>query len=242
MDRRSFIKTVLTSSLAVPLAAASKAEPSAKALYVISDTPQALLPDLLVEIGQAGPGRSCAILENGPASEKVQAALAGKGWRLVPLDRKADVRISFALLRSASAPSFALVQNGRVVDIRTRRLQGLWKEASLSGPRSSLLTVAAFPGSAPSSLKGSRAALYLDGRKKDSLDLGREGSRTYEAGGGFVTIAVEGGAARVVDTSCRHRICASSGPVSSAGQRLICAPNRFLLEVEGRSAVDSILG
>ena len=242
MDRRSFIKTVLSSSLVVPLAAASKAASPTRALYVIGDAPQTLLPELLAGIGQTGRGRSCAISENGPVSENVRAALAEKGWSFIPLSRKADVRVSFALLRSACAPSFALIQNGRVIDIRARRLQGLWREISLSGPRSSLLTVVAFSGGGPSSSDGSRAALYLDGKKKDILDLGRDASRTYESGGGFVAVAVEGGAVRVSDSSCRHRICACSGPVSSGGQRIICAPNRFLLEVEGRSAVDSIIG
>ncbi len=242
MDRRNFIKTVLSSSLVLPLAAASKASPPTKALYVIGDTPQNLLPKLLAEIGQPGRGRTCTLSENGPVSERVRSALAEKGWDVVPLTRKAGVRISFALLGSACSPSFALIQNGRVVDIRRRGLRGLWREVSSSGPRSSLLTVAAFSGVGPASSDGSRAVLYLDGKKKDILDLGRDASRTYESGGGFVTVAVERGAVRVSDSSCRHRICACSGPVSSGGQRIICAPNRFLLEVEGRSAVDSIIG
>jgi len=203
MDRRSFIKAVLSSSLAVPLAAASKAGPPSKALYVIGDAPQTLLPELLAEIGQGGRGRTCAISENGPVSERVRTALAEKGWSFVPWSGKADVRVSLAFLRSACAPSFALIQNGRVVDIRARRLQGLWREISLAGPRSSLLTVVAFPDAGPSPSGGSRAALYLDGKKKDILDLGRDASRTYESGGGFVTVAVEGGAKFAMTTTDR---------------------------------------
>ena len=246
MDRRRFLKTVLSSSLVLPLAAASRFESpsSGGALYLISDSPHAILPDLLAELEPLSrPGaRSCVISGSHPFAEKVRQALAAKGWSFASGDRGADVRLSFAPLRQACAPSFTLVRNGRVVDVRENRLQALWKEISQTGPRSSVLTVAAFQPKAQGLPRGARVAAYLDGKKKDSLDLARDRSRTFESAGGFVTIAVEGGSVRVLDSSCRHKVCAGSGPVSGAGERIICAPNRFFLEVEGQSRVDAIIG
>jgi len=246
MERRRFLKTVLSSSLAVPLAAASKFEwpSSGGALYLISDSPQATLPDILAEVAPLGriASRTCALSGSHPFAEKVRSALLAKGWSFTPGDRGADVLLSFAPLSQACLPSFTFVQNGRVVDVRENRLRALWKDISQAGPRSSVLTVATFGPKAQGLPCGGRLAVYLDGKKKDSFDLAKDRSRTFESAGGFVTVGVEGGSARVVDSSCRHKVCAGSGSVSGAGERIICAPNRFFIEVEGRSRVDAILG
>jgi len=246
MDRRRFLKTVLSSSLVVPLAAASKFEwpSSGGALYLISDSPQEILPAVLAEVAPLGrlAGRACALSGSHPFAEKVRSALLAKGWSFAPGDRGADVRLSFAPLRQACAPAFAFVQDGRVVDVRENRLRALWKEISQTGPRSSVLTVASFQPKAQALPAGGRVAVYLDGKKKDSFDLAGDRSKTFESAGGFITVAVEGGAARVLDSSCRHKVCAGSGTVSGAGERIICAPNRFFLEVEGQSRVDAIIG
>jgi len=246
MDRRRFLKTVLSSSLVVPLAAASKFEwpSSGGALYLISDSPQAILPDILAEVAPLGrvAGRTCALSGSHPFAEKVRSAMAAKGWSLVPGTRGVGVLLSFAPLSRACAPSFTFVQDGRVVDVREDRLRAIWKEISQTGPRSSVLTVAAFRPKAQGLPRGGRLAVYLDGKKKDSFDLAKDRSRTFESAGGFVTVGVEGGSARVLDSSCRHKVCAGSGSVSGAGERIICAPNRFFLEVEGQSRVDAIIG
>lgn len=246
MDRRRFLKTVLSSSLAVPLAAASKFESpsSGGALYLISDSPHTLLPDLLAELEPLGGlgGRDCAFSGSHPFAEKVRRAMAAKGWSIASGDSGADVRLSFAPLSQACAPSFTLVRNGRVFDVRENRLRTIWKEISQAGQRSSVLTVAAFRPKAQGLSRGARAAVYLNGKKKDAIDLNRDRSKTFESAGGFVTVAAEGGSVRVLDSSCRHKVCAGSGSVSGAGERIICAPNRFFLEVEGPSPVDAVIG
>jgi hypothetical protein len=246
MDRRRFLKTVLSSSLIVPLAAASKSgsPSSGGALYVISDSPHVLLPDLLAGLEPLGGwgSRTCALSGSHPFAEKVREALAAKGWRLAAGDSVADVRLSFAPLGRACAPSFTLVRNGRVVDVRENRLRTLWKEISETGPRSSVLTVAAFRPTARALPRGAGVAVYLNGIKKDAFDLTRNRTKTFESAGGFVTVAVEGGSVRVVDSSCRHKVCAGSGAVAGSGERIICAPNRFFLEVEGRNRVDAVIG
>jgi hypothetical protein len=246
MDRRRFLKTVLSSSLVVPLAAASNFESpsSGGALYLISDSPQTLLPGLLAELAPlcgAG-GRTWAFSGSHPDADKLVSAMASKGWTFASGARGADVLLTFSPLRQACAPSFTLVRGGRVIDVRENRLRALWKDISQSGPRSSVLTVASFRPKSQGLPAGSRVAVYLEGRKKDALDLARDRSKTFETAGGFVKLAVEAGSVRVLDSSCRHKVCAGSGSVSGAGERIICAPNRFFLEIEGRGRVDSIIG
>ncbi len=245
MDRRLFFKTMLSSSLAIPLIAGLKpgAASSGGELFVISDAPQDVLPPLLAGLSREGRlSRGLFSLDSShPLAEAVGAALTREGWRRPAAGQSADLVLSFSPLRQACAPSFTFVRDGRVVDIRQGTLLSLWREISKPGARSTSLLVASLkPRTAPE--RGERALLYLDGKKKDRLDLDREVHKTYETAGGFVRVAVEGGSVRVTDSSCRHKICASAAAVSAGGDRIICAPNRFLVRVEGRRSVDAVIG
>lgn len=246
MDRRRFLKTVLSSSLAVPLTAALRPQaPSGeKALYLITDFPQDFLPRLLASIDRpAGDtGRGVALAYSHPLAEKVGPALKAQGWNPVPPGDNADIVLSFASLDRPCAPSFVFIQNGGVVDLRRRRLMPVWEEMSRSGPRSSVLTVAALRPRRPIPACGSRAAISIDGKRKGAISLVQDATRTFESAGGFVTVRVADGRAKVWDSSCRQKICLCSSAVSAAGERIICAPNRFTLQVEGQEQVDTVLG
>jgi hypothetical protein len=248
MDRRRFLQTVLSSTLAVPLAAglkpATAASPGGE-LFIISDTPQDVLPSLLAGLSGQGlvPGRLFSLAASDPLTAAVGAALEKDGWRRSGPGRRSDLVLSSSLLRQAGTPSFTFVRDGRVVDIRRGALLSLWRDMAKPGARSTTLTLAALgPRAAAAGTRGEKALLYLDGKKKDRLDLRRDAVRTYETAGGFVRVAVEAGAVRVAEASCAHKICASSAPVSGAGERIVCAPNRFLVRVEGRRAVDAVIG
>ena len=246
MDRRLFFKSVFTSSLALPLAAALEAHAPAGggALYVISDAPQDFLPVLLESAGRASgaEGRRLAFAQSHSLAEAVRRSLAGQGWTEAPHGSAPDIRISFAVLDRACPPSFTFIRNGRVVDLRETHLRELWTEMSGPGLRSSVLTSAVFPSPRSDRASGSRVSVLINGQRKESLRLDRDIVRTYESAGGFVTVRVSDGRARVEDSSCRQRICVCSGPVSAAGERVICAPGRFVLEVEGRGRVDTAIG
>ncbi len=245
MDRRLFFKTVLSSTLAIPLVAGLKpgAESSGGEIFLISDSPQDILPPLLQGLSREGrlSRGFFSLAESEPLAEAVGTALAKNGWRRAAHGQRADLTLSFSPLRQACAPSFTFVRDGRVVDVRQGDLLALWREISKPGARSTSLTVASLKARSASG-RGENAVLYLDGRKKDRLDLGREVIKTYETAGGFVRVAVEGGSVRVSDSSCRHKICASSAAVSGSGERIVCAPNRFLVQVEGRRSVDTVIG
>lgn len=246
MDRRLFLKSVLTSSLAVPLAAGlvPGSEPSRDELFVIADAPGDVVPGLLRELSREGlvSGKTYTFSQAHPFAESLGPALREKGWRQAGADGKADMVLTFSPLRQACSPSFTLVKGGRVVDARRAGLLSLWKDMSRSGRPSTTLTMVAFRPLAGARARGERATVVLDGRRADHLDLGREFSRTYETPGGFITVRVDAGGAHVTESSCRHQVCVASWPVRGAGERIICAPNRFLLTVEGRGRVDTMIG
>ena len=111
-----------------------------------------------------------------------------------------------------------------------------------SKPESSCLTIASLNGPRQPSAHGRTAAIYTDGKKRAVLALGKEQSKRYASACGEVVVGIEGGRAVVLASTCRHKICQSSPPASQAGERIICAPNRFLLEIEGPKLVDTVTG
>jgi hypothetical protein len=55
-------------------------------------------------------------------------------------------------------------------------------------------------------------------------------------------VRVESGSARVVESPCLHQICRNTPPISLSGERVICAPHHFLLEIQGPSGLDTVIG
>jgi len=107
---------------------------------------------------------------------------------------------------------------------------------------SSSLIRASFRNPSPLIQAGERAVLSIEGKRVGGLSLKKNFIKTFPTKGGKVRVAIENGTARVSDSSCRGRICCSSHPVALAGERIICAPNRFLLEIEGPRFLDTVIG
>jgi hypothetical protein len=109
-------------------------------------------------------------------------------------------------------------------------------------PPSDSLTIASFCATRQPPVQGRTAAIYIDGKKRAALALGKNQTRRLDSPGGEVVVGIEGGRAAVLDSTCRHKICRSSFPASLAGERIVCAPNRFLLKIEGPRFVDTVTG
>jgi hypothetical protein len=103
------------------------------------------------------------------------------------------------------------------------------------------LTVAAITRSEAGSNTGSHVTVYMNGQKKDTFSLAGNQTKSYAARLGHIKVQITKGNARVLSSSCRHKICLYSPPVSLSGERIICAPNHFLLQVQG-STVDTVIG
>jgi hypothetical protein len=226
MDRRSFFKTIMTTSMLTPFLLASKSLKNDLELFLISDEPQSFLPEILNELDTLRKigTRTFAFLDTHPQMSSLKHSLEVYGWKHVNNTSSAGINLSFSHLHHSASPSFTLVENGRIFDIRAQRLRSLWEKINQNGETSYSLTTAAVNKENLSGCAGERAAIYLSGSKIGALPL------------------VKDGKARVIDSSCQGKICLYSPPVWRRGERIICAPNRFFLAIEGGRGVDTVIG
>jgi hypothetical protein len=107
---------------------------------------------------------------------------------------------------------------------------------------SSFLTIASLKNNPAGHSAGESVSIYKNGRKDKILSLKKNTTQTFRAQDGKVTVRIEDGKAWVSESTCRHKICLYSPPVSLAGERIVCAPNHFLLEVQRSGSIDTIIG
>jgi hypothetical protein len=244
MDRRDFLRWLLASPLAAPLLSIPAKEDDHSTLYLIADSPQDYLPALLAELRQRGLVREARFSFRGPHpfSAELRTALLRKGWEFAGAGRVAALALDFQPLRQAARPSFTFIRKGRVWDLRDGALGMMWREINGRSGRSSCLTIASASQPSPSLFPGRSAAVFVDGRKVDSLSLDRDQERRFRTPRGEVLIGVRAGRAEVLASSCRHKICQSSAPALLTGERIVCAPNHFLWAVDGPRFVDTVTG
>jgi len=244
MDRRGFFKAFIVTPLLTPFLLASEHMKGALQLCVIADSPQLFLPSILRSVHEYGliHSQSFTLLNFHPEGKELKKALSLNGWKYLSQTSKADLCFSFSSLRQKVSPSFALIKNGRVWDIRSRKLYTLWKEMYCHHPPSSWLTTISLKDTSARIMPGRYASIYIDGKRVESLSLKKNAERSFRTEKGEINLVVKNGRAWVSDSSCHHKICLSVPPVSFFGERIICAPNHFLLEVRGSSAVDTVIG
>jgi len=244
MDRRDFLRFLFASPLAVPLLSIPQVEEAGSALYLIAADPQDYLPTIVTEMEKRGliQGTRFSLREPHPFAGELRAALARKGWEYASGATSASLTLAYQPLRRSAPPSFALIRHGRVWDLRTRELGKLWREMNGRSSPSACLTVASFSEPAPLLSPGRSAAVFVDGKKRDTLSLKTSQVRRYRTLRGEVLIRVEGGKVEVLASSCRHKICQSSAPAFLTGERIVCAPNHFLLAIDGPRFVDTVTG
>lgn len=244
MDRRDFFKMMLATPLLTPLILASRKSRSDLELYLIAEEPQEVVLTLLEEARMYSPFDSCkfCFLNPHPQENALKKILLEKGWAFAGEPAEANLTLSFSHLQSKALPSFTLVRDRRIWDIRTRKLLSLWREMNGNHKSSSCLTIASFKSRPTDFSTGKYVTVYKDGQRIETLPLVKNLTKSFQARGGRITTHVKNGRAWISDSPCRHKICLYSPPVSLAGERIICAPNNFLLMIEGRRSIDTIIG
>jgi hypothetical protein len=109
-------------------------------------------------------------------------------------------------------------------------------------PPSSLITTLSVERTHDTSTGQLLASIFVEGFNKDRLPLNMNTEKTYSCHNGKVSVRVYNGKAWVKDSSCRQKICLLSSPASAQGDRIICAPNHFLLEIQGSRLIDTVIG
>lgn len=239
MDRRNFLKTILSVSLVSPFASASSI-PQSRNLFLISDEPQIFLPPLLPSLIHDHSLFSFAFLNPHLQQKKLTSLFKSYNWTLLHDPSKADVVLSSTSLSVPCRPSFTYVRNGAILDLRSAKLLSLWTSMA-SLPHSSNLTSIALRPKA-SFRAGQFVSVFVTGRQVDRIPLTDSFSRCFAGARGQVEIRMEKGKAWVAEASCAHKICCSHPPVSLPGERIICAPSQILLNVSAPDSIDTSIG
>ncbi|NOR15171.1 MAG: hypothetical protein GQ544_05670 [Candidatus Aminicenantes bacterium] len=150
--------------------------------------------------------------------------------------------LSFSLLRNQARPSFTLIKNGRIWDVRTQKLLRLWSTLNEHNPPTSGLTIVGFKQAKKREAQGQSVTLFQSGRQIGRVPLKGQKTEVLPGQLGHITVRIENGRAWISESSCRHQICKLSPPVSLTRERIICAPNHFLLEVQGDGSIDTVIG
>ena len=243
MDRRDFFKSIFLTPLLTPLLLASKSSNSDAELYLISDSPHHFLPSLLQELKalRVVSGNSFSLHNPMPQQESLTSALVSSGWIPGSDGARAHMTLASSLLHIPVSPSFTLAREGKIWDLRTRKLHSVWTEMNHQS-QSNRLTIVYFHSRPSELIPGKSVSLYQDGQKIQTVSLRQNSTRSFGTKDGRITVCVKDGKARVEESSCRNKICVHCPPAAYAGERIICAPNHFMLEIDGRSSFDTIIG
>ena len=244
MDRRDFFKSLFMTPLITPILLASKRGVNDAQLYLISDSPDLNLPPLLEELRTLGLVYGNTYLIHDPKAQEGPLHNALRASGLIPArpGEKAHMTVSSSPLASPARPSFTLARGGKVWDLRSSTLLNLWSEMNRLGSRSNRMTVLSFHPRPSERMSGKTVSFYRDGKKIKTVSLRQDFFHSFQGGKGEISVRVKDGQVWVPQSSCRFKICTHCAPVSYAGERIICAPNHFLLEVDGPSPVDAIIG
>lgn len=244
MDRRQFLKALWASSFVSPFFLSLKTTKKQTYLYLVSDSPQDYLPILLNDMSKKGliDGPYFSLSDSRGPFTDVQRVLQSKNWHYLDSHKQANLLISFRKLLLPVKPSFVLINQGQIVDIRSNHLRSLWLKLNHKSTRSSLMTIVSCQTKKWLSQTGDYVTVFLDGRRFEKLSLNSNTFKQYKTSRGSISIRINHHQARVIRSSCPHQICRLTPPVSLAGERLICAPNHFLLEVEGSPKIDTAIG
>lgn len=243
MDRRDFFKTIFSAPLLAPILLSSKSSPKDE-IFLIADKPENYLPALLEELEKWGIGfdRSGFSFSAHPQEKALSRALERTGWMPASPFQKADLMISSRPLQHSMPPSFTLVRDGRILDIRTKKLFSLWKEMNKNLASSSCMTVASMTPLPQSNVPGDSVRIFKNGRMVEEVSLKKNATKTVAVKQGRITVKIEQGKVYVPASPCRGKICCSVPPISFTGERIVCAPNHFLLDIRGPGAIDTIIG
>ena len=243
MDRRDFFKAVIATPFITPFLFASKSS-AYDELFLISDKPQIILPSLLEELGKLKTisDKKFSFSNQHPQKRILIQVFEKHGWGHVPPSSQSNLSFAFHPLQQPTPSSFTLVRSGQILDIRSRRLRSFWQEINSNRAPSSCLTIASLQTGLTPLTAGETVRVYRDGRRVDDFSLKMDRVRSFQTRQGTITVRIQGRKVWVPESSCRHKICCLTPPVSLAGERIVCAPNHFLVEIRGPGMVDTVIG
>ncbi len=86
------------------------------------------------------------------------------------------------------------------------------------------------------------AVIEIDGREYGRYSLKEKETRILEIKSDFGqnTVEISYGGVRVLDADCPDKLEVKAGRIDSAGEMLVCLPNRMIIRIDGEREVDSV--
>ncbi|MBQ0018233.1 MAG: NusG domain II-containing protein [Clostridiales bacterium] len=66
-----------------------------------------------------------------------------------------------------------------------------------------------------------------------SIDIQSDAAHNKDADSVYNTVVIENGKVRMEAASCHNQVCVRHAAISSAGESIICLPNRIVVKIEG---------
>ena len=141
-------------------------------------------------------------------------------------------------------PGFTMISDNRIIDPRTGIFSGIAKKVYTENKADYEITLKVSSITADKGVKnpGSKVKIMINGKTKGFMNLSKNEKLSFSTDLGKIRIVSEAGRVRVEESSCKHKICMHRGAISNSGEKLICAPQKVIVEVVGKSIVDSIVG
>jgi len=86
---------------------------------------------------------------------------------------------------------------------------------------------------------GERVEIYIEGELVGSYPLDEEKHLEYDCG---VTVHILSGLIAITESDCPDQLCVHMGYISKAGERIVCAPNKFVVVIRGEAEYDAVTG
>jgi hypothetical protein len=80
------------------------------------------------------------------------------------------------------------------------------------------------------SVQGEFVEVYHNGKMIEKIDLSLNKNYTYDIDGEII-VEIKDKTARVVSNNCHSQICVQTPPISKVGEKIICAPKKFVIVV-----------
>lgn len=81
------------------------------------------------------------------------------------------------------------------------------------------------------------ALIYRNNKLLEVHDLSQDRVISISDKGIEMTIKIDGGRIRVLESNCPKHICVHIGWIAGSGQTIVCVPNKMLVEVKGKQSL-----
>ena len=79
------------------------------------------------------------------------------------------------------------------------------------------------------------AVISIDGKEQKKIELTDELDEefTFKSVYGINSVAIHDGRIGIIEADCKDRICINEGFIGDVGERIVCLPNRLIIEIVG---------